>query len=148
MAIGCNFPVPCYRLDGTHAYRPCGSCTGCRLEQSRQWAVRCFHESQLHKDNSFITLTYNPENLPADNSISKDELQRFFKRLRRKIEPKKVRYFACGEYGDKTERPHYHAIVFNLPKPFDKYIRKAWKLGHIHIGTVTEASIFYTTKYA
>ena len=70
------------------------------------------------------------------------------KRLRKHAKSTKIKYYACGEYGSKTERPHYHAIVFNLPRPFDKYILKAWKYGHIHVGTVTEQSIFYTTKYA
>lgn len=98
---------------------PCGQCIGCRLEHSKQWAIRCMHESTLSEDNSFITLTYNDENLPWNNSIQVKEFQTFMKRLRKKYAPKKIRYFACGEYGsDETQpsglgRPHYHAILFN-----------------------------------
>jgi hypothetical protein len=48
---------------------PCGQCIGCRLEYSRQWAMRCHHEASLHIFNSFITLTYDPEHLPQDGSL-------------------------------------------------------------------------------
>lgn len=98
---------------------PCGRCTGCRLEYSRQWAMRCVHEAQMHQANSFITLTYAPEHLPKDHSIHKLEVTNFFKNLRRELEEiygktlletptkrikyepnKPIRYFACGEYGE------------------------------------------------
>jgi len=64
---------------------PCGQCIGCRLERSRQWAVRCMHEASLHEDNCFITLTYDDEHLPADNSLDKSEFQRFCKRMRKRV---------------------------------------------------------------
>lgn len=112
---------------------PCGQCMDCRLEKSRNWAVRMVHESQEHEDSCFITLTYNEENLPEDLSICKKEVQLFIKRLRKLIKPKKIRYYAVGEYGSLEEiedeferiryisrygssklgRPHYHAIIFN-----------------------------------
>lgn len=97
---------------------PCGQCIGCRLERSRQWAVRCVHEAQLHEANSFITLTYDDHNLPDNRSIDLSQWQRFMKRLRkhfcatRRVNPetgrmrtyydksKAVRFFACGEYGE------------------------------------------------
>lgn len=98
---------------------PCGRCIGCRLEYSRQWAVRCVHEASMHDENSFITLTYAPEHLPYDTSIHKEELQRFYKRFRKKLDAiygrtkyydeekekwrykpnKPIRYFSSGEYG-------------------------------------------------
>lgn len=118
---------------------PCGQCVGCRLERSRQWAVRCVHEANSWKDNCFITLTYNDECLPDDGSLVKEHYQKFMKRLRKRI-GRKVRYYHCGEYGsicsicgksrivcDKQQRdglikvhpfmkslgrPHYHAILF------------------------------------
>lgn len=139
---------------------PCGRCTGCRLEYSRQWAIRCVHESQMHKHNAFITLTYSPENLPDDNSIHKSELQKFFKRLR-KHTGKRLRYFACGEYGEKNNRPHYHAVIFGYDFP-DKYLHtkvngnllfrsplleKCWKKGHSLIGDVTFESAAYVARY-
>lgn len=61
---------------------PCGQCWRCRLEQSRQWAIRCVHEAQLHRENSFITLTYNPENLPENGTLVKKDFQDFMKNFR------------------------------------------------------------------
>lgn len=139
---------------------PCGRCTGCRLEYSRQWAVRCMHEAQCHKHNAFITLTYAPEHLPANYSVSKDEVQRFLKRLRKRI-GQNIKFFACGEYGEKTQRPHYHAIIFGYDFP-DKTLHaknngnllyrsatleKAWPFGHSLIGDVTFQSAAYVARY-
>jgi hypothetical protein len=117
---------------------PCGQCTGCRLERSKQWAIRCVHEASLYENNCFITLTYNNENLPKDFSLNKRDFQLFMKRLRKKYVPTnpydkktqealydqfhkkhEIRFYHCGEYGEPTEfnnyvaRPHYHAIIFN-----------------------------------
>lgn len=107
---------------------PCGQCMECRLEYSRQWANRCLLESTEHDQNCFITLTYDNQFLPIVkdcvkpntgevvpmNTLRKEDLQKFFKRLRKRLDEKgiKIRYFACGEYGDQTQRPHYHAIIF------------------------------------
>lgn len=112
---------------------PCGQCAGCRLEKSRQWAIRCFHESQCYENNCFLTLTYNNKNLPSDGSVNVEHFQLFMKRLRKKFVPinpyseetqkekydefrKKywIRFFHCGEYGDELQRPHYHACLFNF----------------------------------
>ena len=92
---------------------PCGQCIGCRLERSRQWAIRCVHEASLYQDNCFITLTYSPEHLPKDNSLHKEHFQLFMKRLRKAF-GQKIRYFHCGEYGENFSRPHYHACLFNV----------------------------------
>lgn len=138
---------------------PCGRCRGCRLEYSRQWAIRCVHEAQVHDDNSFITLTYNNDNLPENRSIDKRELQRFFKRLRKEIG--EFRYFACGEYGEMQNRPHYHAIIFGYEFP-DKLVwsesngnvlyrsaqlEKVWNKGYCLIGDVTFESAAYVARY-
>jgi len=98
---------------------PCGQCIGCRLERSRQWAMRCMHEAQLHEESCFITLTYNPENLPYDDSLNHDHFQRFLKRLRKSIAPQRIRFYMAGEYGTKRGRPHYHAAIFGW-SPKDK----------------------------
>lgn len=90
---------------------PCGGCIGCRLEYSRQWALRCVVEASMHKENCFVTLTYNDDHLPKDLSLQKKDLLSFIKRLRRDYAG--IRYFSCGEYGDRFERPHYHLCIFN-----------------------------------
>ena len=96
-----------------------------------------FTVGQLEEIKSNI----NDENAPFAEggfSLLRSDFQKFMKRLRKHAKSTKIKYYACGEYGTNyTERPHYHAIVFNLPRPFDKYITKAWKYGHIHVGTVT-----------
>lgn len=140
---------------------PCGRCTSCRLEHSRQWAVRCMHEASMHKANSFITLTYAPEHLPEDHSVHKEHLQKFIKRLRKNTK-EELRYFACGEYGEAKGRPHYHAIIFGYDFP-DKQIHtqtkaghylytsdmlnKCWKFGYSLIGEVTFESAAYVARY-
>lgn len=104
---------------------PCGKCIGCRLDYSRAWADRMMFELDHTGKGIFLTLTYNNAHVPIgmlDNetelplsySLDKTDLQKFWKRLRKKFSEKELRYFACGEYGSKTFRPHYHAIVFGL----------------------------------
>ena len=95
---------------------PCGKCTGCRLEHSRKWAIRCMHEAQMHQNNSFVTLTYCPEKLPTIDkhpTLEKRHLQLFIKRLRKKY-GKGIKYYACGEYGSGYGRPHYHLCIFGV----------------------------------
>lgn len=131
-------PVFFHRPDGARGFRlrkiqlPCGRCVGCRLERSRQWALRCVHEAQLHEDNSFITLTYNNDHLPDGGTLIKKHFWDFMKRLRRKY-AKKISVYYCGEYGEACKqcrlsrircrcqayspgigRPHYHALLFGL----------------------------------
>ncbi len=103
---------------------PCGQCVGCRLERSRQWAVRCVHEASLHPENAYITLTYDNENLPKYGSLEVRAFQLFMKKMRKRHEPKKIRFFHCGEYGELLGRPHYHAIIFN----HDFEDKRAWKI--------------------
>ena len=112
---------------------PCGRCTGCRLERSRQWAVRCMHEASLYDDNVFVTLTFSDEGLQrrqeewgtSPHSLDVEDLKRFVKRLLKAtnkysvrdskgniVEPG-IRHFSCGEYGELNNRPHYHLCVFN-----------------------------------
>lgn len=169
----CYYPVGTYRVDGTPTYRPCGNCIGCRLEYSRQWAVRCVHEASLYEENSFLTLTYNDENLPEDRSVKKSEMQNFMKRLRKKIEPRKIRFFGCGEYGERLGRPHYHLCLFNYDFPdkiliranqyrlkgngikkgnvnslySSKMLEKIWKKGFVTVGDLTFESAGYVARY-
>lgn len=92
---------------------PCGQCIGCRLERSRQWAVRIMHEASMHEDNVFVTLTYDDEHLPYRGCLQKQDFQKFMKRLRKKFRGR-ISFYHCGEYGDENWRPHYHAILFGV----------------------------------
>ena len=84
----CTSPFRLKNKEGTVISLPCGHCTGCRIQRAREWASRLIHEMSYHEKNTFITLTYDNEHLPKDESIDKDELQRFFKRLRKTIHQK------------------------------------------------------------
>lgn len=148
-------------VPGTEMLIPCGQCIGCRLEYSRQWAVRAIHEARLHDKNCFLTLTFDNEHLPSDQSIHVEDVQKFLKRLRKAIAPAKVRYMACGEYGTKLGRPHYHLLVFGYDFP-DKVIRtkrldhiyytspllsRLWPFGYHIIGDVSFESAAYVARY-
>lgn len=139
---------------------PCGQCIGCRLEKSRQWAIRCVYEAQLHDQNCFITLTYNQENIPKDHSLHLEDFQNFFKRLRKK-HGKGIRYFHCGEYGENFSRPHYHACIFGFDFGDKEEISSKsehklytsekcndlWGKGYCIIGDVTFDSAAYVARY-
>lgn len=92
---------------------PCGQCIGCRLDRSLDSAVRAHHESLLYDQNYFLTLTYDNDHLPPFGSLIPRDLTLFWKRIRKR--GINLRYMACGEYGSTYGRPHYHAIIFNLP---------------------------------
>lgn len=147
---------------GNELIIPCGQCIGCRLERSRQWAVRCIHEASLYGNrNVFVTLTYSPEHLPKDGSLDYRHFQLFMKRLRKKY-GSGVRFYMCGEYGDQTARPHYHAILFNIafddrvpwrktPTGYTQYrsssLESLWGLGNCEFGDVTFKSAAYVARY-
>ena len=124
---------------------PCGQCIACRINRTQEWAVRIMHELGYHDNASFLTLTYEDTKIPIFSSVVKKDLQDFIKRLRSR-HVGQLRYFACGEYGDKTGRPHYHAIVFGLPQDED-LVRSVWGKGHVMVGNVTFESARYVTGY-
>lgn len=159
---------------------PCGQCIECRLQRSRRWADRCMLELGYHESSYFITLTYDNAHIPknplydeetgevyAENAtLVKKDLQDFMKRLRRAYEYKgyenKLRFFACGEYGSQTLRPHFHLIVFGLKlddltlfkRNFNgdnlynsAFISKLWKKGFSVVGDVTWQSCAYVARY-
>lgn len=149
---------------------PCGRCIGCRLERSRQWATRCVHETSLHTQNCFITLTFR-EACPLDGtktdptvSLYKHHFQRFIKRLRKHVfgnSKGTLRYYHCGEYGEEKGRPHHHAILFNYDFPDKKYkktvngnnyytsrtLQNLWPHGNSIIGDATFESAAYVARY-
>lgn len=137
---------------------PCGTCIGCQLEKARQWALRCMHETQLHEDSHFLTLTYDQAHLPPNGSLQPKHLQDFLKRLRFHSPGHTLRYFACGEYGDQLGRPHYHAILWGLPLSdkicyagdlsISPFVNTVWGHGNVMIGNVTFQSAGYVARYA
>lgn len=124
---------------------PCGKCMECRLEKSRQWSVRIENEASMHKENCFLTLTYNDKCIPMligkkvfrlgdlENinikklnqdiilTLYKRDVTLFIKKLRNKIHDKKLRYYLCGEYGENFSRPHYHIVLFGHDFANDRY---------------------------
>lgn len=139
---------------------PCGMCIGCRIDKSRQWAIRCTHEAKLHVKNCFLTLTYSDEFLPRHLSLQKEHVQTFIRALR--DAGIQLRYFAVGEYSE-SNRPHYHLIIFGQDfsesrkkhsqnKKGDQLftstiVAKHWQYGHHIIGAFNYASAAYTARY-
>lgn len=140
---------------------PCGRCMGCRLEKSRQWAVRCVHEAKCFEDNCFVTLTFAPEHLPTDGSLCRKHVQDFLKRLRSKFGDRKIRVFYCGEYGEDLGRPHYHLCLFNFDfkdrkklwriNDFWYYssetLNKLWPFGHSTVCDFSFETAAYVARY-
>jgi len=165
----CYHPIrlkkgPKYATRGIGQTVNCGRCIGCRLEYARQWAVRITHEASLHEDNSFLTLTYREDALTWGNSratLVPRDLELFWKRLRKELDGESIRYFACGEYGDKRNRPHYHACLFGFyPEDAKLYSIKngnrvyrsdfldsIWQHGDVRFGDVTFESASYVARY-
>ena len=173
----CYHPIPAFRnsdgsivfVDNLKRYDtvgrldlPCGRCIGCRLERSRQWAVRCMHEASLYDANSFVTLTYDNEHLPEYNSLRYRDFQLFMKRLRKAFAPAEIRFYMCGEYGDDLSRPHYHACLFgcyfhdrvgisggNSGSSLyrSNLLTSLWPHGFSSVGDVTFESAAYVARY-
>jgi hypothetical protein len=141
---------------------PCGQCMSCRISHQRQWATRMVHESYSHKESCFITLTIDEEHRNPTHSVDQRDMQLFVKRLRKELEPMKIRIFYCAEYGTKSMREHYHAIIFGyMPedkKPYKRnqqgdmlYISdtltRIWGKGHLTIGEFNSSTADYCAKY-
>jgi len=171
--VACTRPLQAYRAPGGGIVfdskkgfgdrpleLPCGQCIDCRVERSRQWAIRCVHEAQLHERNSFITLTYDQVHVPPDGGLRVKDWQDFAKRLRKKLGP--FRFFHCGEYGDTNKRPHYHACIFGLDFSADRVfmresgggrlylsptLESVWGKGMSSVGDLTYESAAYVARY-
>lgn len=131
---------------------PCGKCNYCQESRRSMWSFRLRQEQKVSSSSHFLTLTYNDEKMPCTATgapnLLKSDVQRFFKRLRKILgDSCHVRYYAVGEYGTRTQRPHYHVIAFNLPRDASDLVHKTWGLGHVDVGEVTDASIHYVCKY-
>jgi hypothetical protein len=192
--MACYHPITAYRpklnsgsnqlvFNPTSAEQPddplkisCGKCIGCKLQRSLDWAIRCVHEASLHKDNSFITLTFDEKNISSNRSLDKRDFQLFMKRLRKNTGTK-IRYYHCGEYGcgyrpgDRFEcrtpgckhtfRPHHHACLFGIDFPdkthhktinghpiyTSKLLSDTWTHGFVTVADVTFESAAYVARY-
>lgn len=133
---------------------PCGRCAACLSSKRNEWSYRLEYELKSSISAFFVTLTYDDIHLHYDDYsrpvVCKRDVQLFLKRLRKACDGFRIRYYLCAEYGPTTFRPHYHAIIFGLPpnrEVAEKTILEAWKQGFVKVGTVTESSIAYVTKY-
>lgn len=159
----------------TGIHVPCGRCLNCLGNKRNDWTFRLYRELKTCQSAYFLTFTYNDESLIYGDSsptVSKRELQLFLKRLRKEIQkydinygketkclksPEKgfkLKYYAVGEYGTESERPHYHILLFNLPQGMQvhKTLSDLWSeegksKGFIKVGTVTVRSISYVAGY-
>jgi len=151
---------------------PCGQCIGCRLERSRQWSLRLYHESKFHDSSCFVTLTYDDKQIPSGGTLVKSHFQGFLKRLRKHYGGG-IRYFHCGEYGETNPatgqkdgglyRPHYHACLFGIDFSEDRKfhtrnaqgntlwksetLERIWGRGQCLIGNFTAETAAYTARY-
>lgn len=140
---------------------PCNQCIGCRLDHARDWATRLTHEAKCHEQSCFVTLTYSESNIPPDRGIHKRDMQLWIKRLRKSLSVP-IRYFLCGEYGDRTMRPHYHALIFGwMPpdlKPWRRsgsghvlyrssMVEETWPYGSVEIGRFSPQTAGYVARY-
>lgn len=178
--MACYHPLDAYRLAGGSVkigYEPegsteklsipCGTCFGCRMEYAQLWSIRAQHEAKLYDRNLFVTLTYDDDHLPWHRGLELDHLQRFMKRLRKAFNghlplaersgDAPIRYFAAGEYGGQTDRPHWHLLLFNLQLPdYDGRARahsleslsKLWPYGGHEVDQFTPGRAAYVAGYA
>jgi len=133
----CIKPIQIKAVDGR---LPCGKCDPCRRQWANQYALRMKHEAAYHEQNSFVTLTYDPDNEP--NELLLDDPIKWIKRLRKQI---KIRYFLAGEYGETRGRPHYHAILFGTQDP--ELIEATWGKGYIAVKGVGPDAYRYVANY-
>lgn len=147
----------------------------CKIKRSQDWATRAYHEAAQYEANSFLTLTFSDEGLalrelrrdthPFDLDVR--DWQNFAKMLRKELkktgDPRKLRFFQIGEYGDEANRPHYHALIFGHdfteweterwkdekghPVWLSKIIEKCWPYGFHEIKEMVPESIAYVCKY-
>lgn len=139
----------------------CQQCINCRIQRASAGAIRCVHEAKSHEVNSFVTLTYSDKNLPEDGGLHHRDFQLFMKRLRDRSEFK-IKMVMCGEYGETTSRPHYHALLFGCDFSDRRFFKRTptgdrldtselldglWRLGHTTVGDVSYESARYVCGY-
>lgn len=149
-------------------YVPCGMCIACRIAKTREWTLRLMMENKSWKASGFLTLTYDNDHVPTtacghltlfpdDLSDFMDALRERLRRLKREQSykgvvqegksPPLLRYYACGEYGDHTLRPHYHAVIFGVGPEDRDLLLDVWKKGHVKIDPLTRERCQYCAQY-
>lgn len=149
---------------------PCGNCLACKYDYSKQWSLRNLKELEHSRSGYFITLTYSDSFLTFSEkhniaTLVPFELSDFIKKYRTfqksKYNNDNIRFFACGEYGDHTFRPHYHVLLYNAVIPdlefftsshgnsyyLSREMQRIWKHGNIIIGDITVESASYVAGY-
>ena len=142
----CLHPLAREITPGISYMHRCGQCANCRLTRRLEWTARILMEMRLHRVTSWTTLTYAPENFPPHGSLQKRDVQLLHKRMRKSGHS--FRYFVVGEYGSKTQRPHYHGIYFGMdPETLEKALQQNWRHGYTMTRECSVASAKYTAKY-
>lgn len=154
----CISQIRVKQKNGSFADVPCSRCGFCLQNKRKQWSFRLQKEARYHESAFFTTFTYSDENLVygTDDSgntypiLDKHHFRLFMKRLRKaqaRVSSKKIKYYAVGEYGTRTNRPHYHALLFSLEKELVSKLDKIWGQGFSSVGPVNVDTIDYITKY-
>jgi len=159
--MACFHPISAYRTrsgdirigkempDSTPLRLPCGTCLGCGKARAKEWTIRCVLETHDHETTAFTTLTYDEKHLPV--TLQKRHIQLFYKRLRinlrRSDTTPAIRHFSSGEYGERTLRPHYHAIIFGLSPKAQEIIERSWGMGLTHTVEANNNTIAYVAGY-
>lgn len=155
--MACNYAIPAYRSpqgeislhhlkkpDSTTLQLPCGNCLACRKNKAQAWTLRCQLELQQHKHAVFSTITYDDAYCPL--TLSKRDLSLYLKRIRKNLKTP-IRFFASGEYGERTQRPHYHAIIYGVSEREASRLEETWGRGHVRTYPATPAAIGYVAGY-
>lgn len=156
-------PVAC----GVDEYRQisvnCRKCFGCRKARARDWGIRCWHESKMHEFSVAVTLTYDNEHLPFGGQLQPRDVELWMKRLRKALEPERIRFFEVGEFGGLRGRPHYHVLLYGhgfpdrkprgrsvsgFPLYESKLLTDSWGKGMVAFNDVTLESAMYAAQYA
>lgn len=154
----CRSPI---WIDKADSYVPCGHCIPCMSRIRRDWSTRLHFEHMASTTAYFVTLTYDEFNLPRSEdsgfpTLKREDVQLYFKEirnaLRRMVNGKRrsissPRWLLVGEYGPTTGRPHYHFIIFNLPRELKDLLRTKWGKGHVKVARVNAKVINYVGKY-
>lgn len=132
---------------------PCGQCFCCRLDLQKKYCDRMFCAWHSHNVSAFVTFTYDDEHLIIKDgfcnaTLSKNDLHKYLDNIKHQLKNVDFEYFACGEYGDKFNRPHYHVLFFGLDYQYHrKFFEKTWKKGLVKVLPCTSKAFKYVSKY-